>query len=770
MPILADDTTDDALPPADAQHTAWLAHDDAPATRVTLVHDAHTRGLALNEAAARALVIHRRWSVSQERLAASVDVARQWSPEEKLLRAIFGEKADSVAIEGLDEEGLPTEGAEITRGAQVLCDPRSRSKVHFTPADAGTIRAVERAREGLAAGVGERVTVRVERTDTASIGDALVRDGTTLGVVTRIIDDGASDPRVYGSFDAPSREASLSIGTPTALAACEPCEDPAQPGILGERIPFATIARLVERGCLGLATDFASHHCDPSPAMFSVRESLMQRGTIAHPFSSAPREAPVRAMAEGSIFDFFERPKARTRSTAALERATAYARALGATLVHDGDALRLEPRADPTEGSEGDVQGDLGDPRLFGPRKDYECECGALRRMKHRGQRCKECGVVVESSAQRRALFAHIALSSPLDHPLTGASTSALPVLPPALRGANDPTLESRYARALATRDPEDALAVLDLLLTRLCEAIRSVDAPVSAMSGGAIALVEPSLDPWKIVAPASVLARMAAPLLLFAIEQAGYSATIVSSRKLLKEDEEVRATVLRWLVQTRPLLVHRDGDRVAQPCAAWAVKSTENPVFYLGTSLADALGARTGDRLIAHLPLSDAAVREAVWLADAPGAARLREASAVEGWVDSLAYCAESERRRRLSEALRTRASDPCTSPNAAWLVGGYALDDDAGLVDLPAIPVIERESGRDEAPSKHAWLARSVDDLEVSVRTANALQKMGIATIGALVERSETALKAGGMGPKSISELKQILADMGLYLGTKD
>ncbi len=65
---------------------------------------------------------------------------------------------------------------------------------------------------------------------------------------------------------------------------------------------------------------------------------------------------------------------------------------------------------------------------------------------------------------------------------------------------------------------------------------------------------------------------------------------------------------------------------------------------------------------------------------------------------------------------------------------------------------------------------LFRSVDELELSVRSANCLQNANIKTIGDLVQKTEAEmLKTKNFGRKSLKEIKEILAEMGLSLGVK-
>ncbi|MCP4688227.1 MAG: DNA-directed RNA polymerase subunit beta', partial [Desulfobacterales bacterium] len=54
--------------------------------------------------------------------------------------------------------------------------------------------------------------------------------------------------------------------------------------------------------------------------------------------------------------------------------------------------------------------------KIFGPTKDYECNCGKYKRMKHRGVICEKCGVEVIQSKVRRERMAHITLATPCAH------------------------------------------------------------------------------------------------------------------------------------------------------------------------------------------------------------------------------------------------------------------------------------------------------------------------------------------------------------------
>jgi DNA-directed RNA polymerase subunit alpha len=86
------------------------------------------------------------------------------------------------------------------------------------------------------------------------------------------------------------------------------------------------------------------------------------------------------------------------------------------------------------------------------------------------------------------------------------------------------------------------------------------------------------------------------------------------------------------------------------------------------------------------------------------------------------------------------------------------------AGVVDLGEF------TRPAEGPEPPAILLRPVDELELTVRSANCLKAENIYYIGDLVQRSETELlKTPNLGRKSLNEIKEVLASRGLTLGTR-
>src|SRR4051795_6913320 len=114
-------------------------------------------------------------------------------------------------------------------------------------------------------------------------------------------------------------------------------------------------------------------------------------------------------------------------------------------------------------------------------------------------------------------------------------------------------------------------------------------------------------------------------------------------------------------------------------------------------------------------------------------------------------------------------------------WTNGSVTAADALGLAaklikDHMAIFInfeeeLEAEAASDSKPEiRNENLNRSVEELELSVRSYNCLKNANIQTIGELVQKTEAEmLKTKNFGRKSLNEIKEILTSMGLSLGMK-
>ncbi len=90
---------------------------------------------------------------------------------------------------------------------------------------------------------------------------------------------------------------------------------------------------------------------------------------------------------------------------------------------------------------------------------------------------------------------------------------------------------------------------------------------------------------------------------------------------------------------------------------------------------------------------------------------------------------------------------------------------DDEEEGVETPPVEVSDEEKG-----ALYEKLNKSVDEMELSVRSYNCLKNANIRSIGELVQKTEAEmLKTKNFGRKSLNEIKEILGNMGLSLGMK-
>mgnify|MGYP001824932557 FL=1 len=83
---------------------------------------------------------------------------------------------------------------------------------------------------------------------------------------------------------------------------------------------------------------------------------------------------------------------------------------------------------------------------------------------------------------------------------------------------------------------------------------------------------------------------------------------------------------------------------------------------------------------------------------------------------------------------------------------------------------PEPDKEADEQQKPKFNENLYRSVEELELSVRSANCLKNAEILKLYQLVQKSEPEmLKTKNFGRKSLNEIKEVLSEMGLSLGMK-
>jgi DNA-directed RNA polymerase subunit alpha len=139
---------------------------------------------------------------------------------------------------------------------------------------------------------------------------------------------------------------------------------------------------------------------------------------------------------------------------------------------------------------------------------------------------------------------------------------------------------------------------------------------------------------------------------------------------------------------------------------------------------------------------------------------------------VKRVSYTVESarvEQRTDLDKLVMTIETNGAMTPEEAVRQAARILVDQlsvfAALEGTAEVAVASRVS-----PQVDPILLRPVDDLELTVRSANCLKAENIYYIGDLIQRTENELlKTPNLGRKSLNEIKEVLAARGLTLGMK-
>ncbi len=139
---------------------------------------------------------------------------------------------------------------------------------------------------------------------------------------------------------------------------------------------------------------------------------------------------------------------------------------------------------------------------------------------------------------------------------------------------------------------------------------------------------------------------------------------------------------------------------------------------------------------------------------------------------VRRVAYAVENarvEQRTDLDRLIIDIETNGIVDPEEAVRTAARILVEQLSVfADLKGTEAAAAEAAR--APQVDPILLRPVDDLELTVRSANCLKAENIYYIGDLIQRTETELlKTPNLGRKSLNEIKEVLASKGLSLGMK-
>ncbi len=138
---------------------------------------------------------------------------------------------------------------------------------------------------------------------------------------------------------------------------------------------------------------------------------------------------------------------------------------------------------------------------------------------------------------------------------------------------------------------------------------------------------------------------------------------------------------------------------------------------------------------------------------------------------VRRVSYAVENarvEQRTDLDRLVMDIETNGAIEPEEAVRFAARVLVEQLSVfADLQGTPMLAEEA---KSPQVDPILLQPVDDLELTVRSANCLKAENIYYIGDLIQRSENELlKTPNLGRKSLNEIKEVLASKGLTLGMK-
>ncbi|MFM2043152.1 MAG: DNA-directed polymerase, alpha subunit [Pseudomonadota bacterium] len=138
---------------------------------------------------------------------------------------------------------------------------------------------------------------------------------------------------------------------------------------------------------------------------------------------------------------------------------------------------------------------------------------------------------------------------------------------------------------------------------------------------------------------------------------------------------------------------------------------------------------------------------------------------------VKKVAYKVENTRVEQITDYDKlslTVETNGAVTPEDAVAIAARILQDQLQMfINFEEPQAAVAEATKEEIPFNKNLL-RKVDELELSVRSANCLKNDNIVYIGDLVQKTEAEmLRTPNFGRKSLNEIKEVLAQMGLHLG---
>jgi DNA-directed RNA polymerase subunit alpha len=141
---------------------------------------------------------------------------------------------------------------------------------------------------------------------------------------------------------------------------------------------------------------------------------------------------------------------------------------------------------------------------------------------------------------------------------------------------------------------------------------------------------------------------------------------------------------------------------------------------------------------------------------------------------VRKVNYSVESARLGQMTDydklTIEVWTNGAISPPDAIGQAAKLMKDHQSIFINFEELPEVAEEPAERALDQMNEILNRSVDELELSVRSYNCLKNANIQTISDLVQKTEAEmLRTKNFGRKSLNEIKEILSGMGLQFGMK-
>lgn len=212
--------------------------------------------------------------------------------------------------------------------------------------------------------------------------------------------------------------------------------------------------------------------------------------------------------------------------------------------------------------------------------------------------------------------------------------------------------------------------------------------------------------------------------------------------------------------------------------------KSGAGAVTAADLQLTDGMSVADPDHVICHLAGNASinmtlTVKEGIGYQPANNSVADEEARSIGSLVLDASYSpikrvsyevenARVEQRTNLDKLILSIDTDGSISAESAvQMAARILIEQMAVFVDFEMSAPVEEES---EEEKLNPILLKPIDELELTVRSANCLKAENIQYIGDLIQRTEVdLLKTPNLGKKSLNEIKAVLAEMGLNFGVR-